>query len=156
MKIYVVTQGEYSDYHIVTTFLDEKVANEFVKKMSSKINGYSNEYIIEEYEVLKDIDEYKPNTEYLNISYRSDTKEMSYDNRLSRYEDWEEERRTIYFYSEGFYIAIINQPLTVSNVLGAEKIMSDWVAQIEYELQNTFNGDLKLYEKYYEYKNAPL
>ena len=154
MKIYVVTQGEYSDYHIVTTFLDEKIANEFVTKMSSKINRYSSEYAVEEHEILNSIGEYNPNTEYLQITYRSDIKDIYYDNVMNLYETYEEDNKTIHFYSEGFYIATMKQPLTVNNVLGAEKIMMDWIAQIEYELQNTFNGDLKLYEKHY--KNAPF
>ena len=154
MKIYVVTQGEYSDYHIVATFVNEDVANDFAKIMNSKIKGYSQDYSVEPHDILSTINEYKPNTEYLEISYRSDTKEIDYENKFNRYEDYEEERKTIYFYSEGFYIAIMKQPLTVKNLLGAEKIMGEWVAQIEYELQNTFNGDLKAYEKYY--KNAPF
>jgi hypothetical protein len=154
MKIYVVTQGEYSDYHIVATFVNEDVANDFAKIMNSKIKGYSQDYSVEPHDILSTINEYNPNTEYLEISYRSDTKEINYENKFNRDEDYEEERKTIYFYSEGFYIAIMKQPLTVKNLLGAEKIMGEWVAQIEYELQNTFNGDLKAYEKHY--KNAPF
>lgn len=154
MKIYVVTQGEYSDYHIAATFLNEDVANEFAKLMNSKIKGYSQDYSVETHDILRTIDEYKPNTEYLHVSYRSDTKEIDYENKFSGDDEWEDERKTIYFYSEGFYIAIMNQPLTVKNLLGAEKMMSEWIAQIEYELHNTFNGDLKLYEKHY--KNAPF
>lgn len=154
MKIYVVTQGEYSDYHIVATFLNEDVANKFAELMNSKIKGYSQDYSVESYDILSTIDEYKPNDEYLHVCYRSDKKRIDYENKFSDYEEWEDERKTIYFYSEGFYIAIMKQPLTVKNLLGAEKIMMDWVSQIEYELQNTFNGDLKAYEKHY--KNAPF
>lgn len=154
MKIYVITQGEYSDYRIVATFLNEDVAYDFAKLMNSKIKGYSQDYSVEAYDILSTIDEYKPNTEYLCVSYRSDTKQIDFKNSFSEFEEWEDERKTIYFYSKGFYIAIMNQPLTVKNLLGAEKIMMDWVSQIEYELQNTFKGDLKAYEKHC--KNAPF
>ena len=153
MKIYVVTQGEYSDYHIVTTFLDKKIANDFIKKMGSKINGYSSEYIVEEYEILSTIDEYKPKNECLKVTYRSDTKKIDYANKFDGYNEWEK-NKTIYFYEEGFYIAIMRTPLTIKNVLCAEKTMSEWVAQIEYELQNTFDGDFKSFEKHY--KNLPF
>lgn len=33
MKVYVVTAGSYSDYHIVSIFTDKKVANKFNKEM---------------------------------------------------------------------------------------------------------------------------
>lgn len=33
MKVYVVTDGEYSDYHIVAIFTDKKAANEYNKEM---------------------------------------------------------------------------------------------------------------------------
>lgn len=153
MKIYVVTQGEYSDYHIVTTFLDKNVANDFANKMNSRIKGYSQEFVVEEYDILSSIDEYKPNKELLEITYRSDTKKISCENKNVFYGD-ERIGKDIYFYDEGFYIAIMNVELTVSNVLKSEKMIMDWVRQIEYELQNTFNGDLKLYKKHY--KNIPF
>ena len=33
MKVYVVTAGKYSDYHIVAIFTDEKVANKYNEEM---------------------------------------------------------------------------------------------------------------------------
>lgn len=47
MKIYVVTQGEYSDYHIITATTDKSIAKAIVKKFQN--NGYY-EPKIEEYE----------------------------------------------------------------------------------------------------------
>lgn len=35
-KIYVVTKGSYSDYHIITATTDEKLAYEIAKKFSDK------------------------------------------------------------------------------------------------------------------------
>lgn len=46
MKIYVVTQGCYSDYHIITATTDEKLANEIAKKFS---DGWDKARV-EEYE----------------------------------------------------------------------------------------------------------
>lgn len=37
MKIYVVTQGIYSDYHIITATTDEALANKIAKKYSADI-----------------------------------------------------------------------------------------------------------------------
>lgn len=160
MKIYIVVQGEYSDYHIVATFLDKKIANDFANKMNSTIKGYSRDFSVEEYDILSSVEEYKPDKEYLEIDYRSDTKKISCENKSNAYELEEVGYRGIYFYDklnyhkEDFYIATMNVELTVNNVLNAEKIMMDWVAQIEHELQNTFNGDLKAYKEYFD-KNRP-
>ena len=149
MKIYIVTQGEYSDYHIVATYLDKNIANDFANKMNSKIKGYSREYNVEEHEILNGVEEYKPNNEYIEINYRSDDKSISFENK-NNYCNLENIRdREIYFYEEGFYIAVILLPMTVKDLLGAEKIMMEWVSQIEYELKNTFGGDLNAYKKYY-------
>ena len=47
MKIYVVTQGEYSDYHIITATTDKDIAEQVAKKF----NGDRwNETYIEEYD----------------------------------------------------------------------------------------------------------
>lgn len=48
MKIYVVTQGEYSDYHIITATTDKSVA----ERIANKFNGGTNwsETYVEEYE----------------------------------------------------------------------------------------------------------
>jgi HD superfamily phosphohydrolase len=160
MKIYIVVQGEYSDYHIVATFVNEDVANDFANKMNSTIKGYSRDFSVETYDILSSVDEYNPNKEFLEINYRSNTKEISCENKSNDYDIEEVVYRAIYFYDklnyhkEDFYIATMNVELTVNNVLNAEKIMMDWVTQIEHELQNTFNGDLKAYKEYFD-KNRP-
>lgn len=46
MKIYVVTQGSYSDYHIITATTDEKLAN----KIAKKFGWYNYMTRVEEYD----------------------------------------------------------------------------------------------------------
>jgi hypothetical protein len=48
-KVYVVTEGDYSDYHIVAVFTTEEVAEEYAKKRNEK-NGYESARV-EDYEV---------------------------------------------------------------------------------------------------------
>jgi hypothetical protein len=48
-KIYVVTSGEYSDYHIDGIFDNKDKANAFVKKFSS--DDYGGKCYVEEYEL---------------------------------------------------------------------------------------------------------
>lgn len=48
MKIYVITKGYYSDYHIITATTDKKLAKELAKKFTE--NGYGEKTYIEEYE----------------------------------------------------------------------------------------------------------
>lgn len=50
-KIYVVTKGDYSDYHIITATTDKKLANEIAKKFSNgwgkaKVEIYKNAEIM--------------------------------------------------------------------------------------------------------------
>lgn len=40
MKIYIVTSGEYSDYHIVGVFLMENEAEEFAHKANGEVETY--------------------------------------------------------------------------------------------------------------------
>lgn len=42
MKIYVVTDGEYSDYHIITATADLSVAKKVAKKFGGEIEEYEN------------------------------------------------------------------------------------------------------------------
>lgn len=149
MKIFIITKGEYSDYHIVTTFNDKKTADDFVNLMNKRFSNYSEEYMVEEYDVLEEIDDYKPDDVFLDISYDSRNKEIVFSTRF-----WGiDYKRKIYFYKEGFFIASLMVNLTAKNVIEYEKIMKDWIIEIEYELQNVFNGDLKLFEKYWKEKN---
>lgn len=148
MKIFIITKGEYSDYHIVTTFIDEKKAYDFVNSMNKRFTRYSEEYMVEEYDVLEEIDEYKPNDVFFDITYDSRDKEIRFSTDY-----WENfNNKKIYFY-DGFFIASLGTKMTVNNVVNYEKIMKDWIIEIEYELQNVFNGDLKLFEKYWKEKN---
>lgn len=42
MKIYVVTQGTYSDYHIITATLDRTVAEAIAKRFSAEVEEYED------------------------------------------------------------------------------------------------------------------
>lgn len=42
MKIYVVTDGEYSDYHIITATIDRSMAEKLAKKFGAEIEEYEN------------------------------------------------------------------------------------------------------------------
>lgn len=55
-EIYIVTSGCYSDYHIVTVFMDKDKAKAFVEAYNShKTSKYYDDYEIETYKV-SDID----------------------------------------------------------------------------------------------------
>lgn len=52
MKIYVLTKGQYSDYHICGVFDNEELARGFVKLFDGSLNKEEyDRYMIEEYEV---------------------------------------------------------------------------------------------------------
>lgn len=48
MKIYIVTSGEYSDYHIERVFLDKEKAETFSKKATT--DHYGENYVVEEFD----------------------------------------------------------------------------------------------------------
>ena len=50
MKVYVVTSGEYSEYHIVGITLDKQVAETFVNSKNATKGEYGSEFHLEEYE----------------------------------------------------------------------------------------------------------
>ena len=51
-NIYIITQGSYSDYYIVTVFDDEDKAKAFVEAYNkNKTSGYYDDYCIETYKV---------------------------------------------------------------------------------------------------------
>ena len=63
MKLYAVTKGEYSDYHIIALTADKDVAEKLAKKYSNRTNAYcfTEDAEVEEYEdgvVLLDRDCY--------------------------------------------------------------------------------------------------
>lgn len=41
-KIYVVTRGDYSDYHIITATTDEKRAKKIAKKFNAEVETYDD------------------------------------------------------------------------------------------------------------------
>lgn len=44
-KIYVVTRGDYSDYHIITATTNKDIANQIAKKFSAEVEIYDNSEI---------------------------------------------------------------------------------------------------------------
>lgn len=46
MKLYAVTKGDYSDYHIITLTADKEVA----KKLAKRFSGTYDDAMVEEYE----------------------------------------------------------------------------------------------------------
>jgi hypothetical protein len=65
MTVYVVTAGEYSDYHIAGIFMDKNKAEIFCAIHNDKENSYE-EYIIEEYENDDDMEV----DETLKVTYK--------------------------------------------------------------------------------------
>ena len=49
-KIYVITRGDYSDYHIITATTDKKIADKIAKKFNAEVETYDDSEIY-----LKDI-----------------------------------------------------------------------------------------------------
>lgn len=66
-KVYIITDGDYSDYHIVAVFDDKKLANKFIKKFY--IGNYY-EPRIEEHELnpLQELSKKGCNAYFINIS----------------------------------------------------------------------------------------
>lgn len=50
MKIYVITAGEYSDYHIVAVTTDKEKADNFVKVHNNSKRFYYDDAYVEEYD----------------------------------------------------------------------------------------------------------
>ena len=48
-KVYVVTEGVYSDYHILGVFSDRRLAENFISKYTGSSRYYGDEIRIEEY-----------------------------------------------------------------------------------------------------------
>ena len=51
-KVYIVTKGSYSDYHICRVFFDENLAKEYCKSISD--DSFDGEAVVEKYEIGKD------------------------------------------------------------------------------------------------------
>ena len=72
MKVYVVTCGEYSDYHIVAVFTDREKAEEFIKVRNDKISRWGDDaYNIEIY-TANEPNDYNPYPTIYGFDYTSD------------------------------------------------------------------------------------
>ena len=75
--VYVVTQGNYSEYHIVEVFADENEANQFAERLKSKLHGYGSDAVwVEEYDLASSkhnlLTEF-PDEAYMEVWYYIDT-----------------------------------------------------------------------------------
>ena len=143
-KVYIVTQGDYSDYHIVAVFDNKEEAQKLVNSLNI-IKTYFNEAKIEEYTILNSYKDYASDEEnYIEVTYNS------YNKKIEIWEEnWFEEGVYIDVF-EDYYEVTLHLKFTVRNILNAEKIMQDKIAKIEEKLQIDFGGDL---EKFGEFLN---
>lgn len=73
MNVYIVTCGEYSDYHIDRVFTNYEKAEQFVALQNRNPNGYQEEWNIECYLTSDDILEGEIKVYYLyRFSFRDD------------------------------------------------------------------------------------
>lgn len=73
MKVYIVTNGEYSDYHIVKVFLDKAMADDFAERATT--SGYGNDYKVEVYDTEEDANN---NLLTFRVSYFKDVWDCNY------------------------------------------------------------------------------
>lgn len=146
-EIYIVTQGEYSDYHIVAVFDNKKEAQKFVD-FKDKYGGYyslgiETFNIYSEFEkYLLKIDEDNDENNYMTFTYDSGNENIEHERT------YKEKSLTIevYDYYDKYSISIAVKA-TPKNILKAEKAIHDKVAEIEYKLQNEFNGDFEAFRE---------
>lgn len=161
MKVYVITQGEYSDYNIIGTTLNESVAQTICdnyNKLAGQTYRENYVYNIEVFDLMESIEDFNLGNEiWFEIIYESETKEIRIRNNNNGYQ---EDYLSVARVNDNNYIYFIYLKANSKNLLSYEKIMKEKIAQIDYEIENTFNGDVKRYveyrnnvEKYIEYRN---
>lgn len=54
MKVYVITAGDYSDYHIVAVTEDKEKADNYVKEHNERLNedAYAEEYDTDDFDIV--------------------------------------------------------------------------------------------------------
>lgn len=98
-KVYIVTQGCYSDYHIVECFASKKAAKEYIeslKKYSDHEDDYFDEPDMEEWDLL-DNNPMSPQSERGIMVYSTIGKDDSISPTELEYLGEKEERTTKYF-----------------------------------------------------------
>lgn len=93
-KIYVVTEGEYSDYHIEACFSTKKKAQEYIKN-SKKVNGSYYYPDIEEYELDSNSD--IVDVIYLTFTFTSPLSKKTHEEKIETRID-QEVRSQVYNY----------------------------------------------------------
>ena len=159
MKVYVITQGAYSNYKILATTLNKELAQNICHTYNKNVRSNyveDDEYMLEEYELIENIEDFDITSLdiYFQVSYDSSNKEVKIDTSFYEYE-----RDEIYI-NEGNkdYTYYITLKSNGKNLMGYEKIIAEKVAQIDYEIQTTFNGDVKKYVENWRSinKNSPF
>lgn len=142
-KIYIVTQGEYSDYRIVTVFDNKEEAQKFID-FKNKYAGMFCDYILEEYDMQKDFNSVlEGENNFIRLTYDSEDKDIKHE------KDSSESDLSLYLYENyDSYEIALSVAATPQNILKAEKTIHDKVAEIEYKIQNDFNGDFRAYVKF--------
>lgn len=72
MTVYVITEGEYSDYHIVGIYSTRKLAEDTLKLLKAHSGRYYYYNDVEEW----DLDTYQPQHTFLQVSYYYDSNEV--------------------------------------------------------------------------------
>lgn len=81
MKVYIVTEGEYSEYHIEGVFLDKKKAEEYCALMNRNDYGWMPSAAVEEYTTEDDsintggtarwLYSFRPSLKTIDISHKT-------------------------------------------------------------------------------------
>lgn len=107
MKIYVITKGEYSDYHICAATTDKKIA-EFLKKVATT-KGYGGEAYIEEFEDCAYLTPIEGTIYKVSISYDNDGRQYSCRAKEAYYLGDKRIDNDIIFQEEGYINKVIKE-----------------------------------------------
>ena len=114
MKIYVLTKGDYSDYHIITATTDYKLAKQIKEKFEKEDSIWSEEVYIEIYE---NAEFYMRPCWFLRFDKSGDVIEATNDTSEYSYK----EMRDGLDVQGNYYVNLIADDLESAIKIGAEK-----------------------------------
>ena len=137
MKLYAVTKGEYSDYHIIALTADKDVAEKLAQKYSNRTNMYGDDFDeaqVEEYEdgvVLLDRDCYFVRVENGNVTEVAppNTKVTWFFEEEGLYNDSVEQMRSE---TNGYYTYVLARNADEAAKIGKDRVMQ-YIASRELE-----------------------
>ena len=164
-KVYVVTKGEYSDYHICRVFLDKEEAERYKESISDE--SYDGEADIEEFVVGKPNEEWKlgwwvkrrvnhPDKTFKDHKLKD--YEVKWEARFlgeitEEYDEkdilWNDEARAIYDVFEVENFSEISIYMVAPNMKTALKIANERYAKIQVEQDLTHRFEINKEYKYY-------